>query len=74
MTAIPLRAAPGPAVPRAKLLCAATKRGWADIHTAISMAVAVVALTHVMVVWSGLAADVRLLATGQRSSPRRVVR
>jgi len=74
MTAIPLRAAPAPAVPRAKLLFAATKRGWADIHTAISMVVAVVAVTHVAVVRSGLAADMRLLATGQRSSPRRVAR
>jgi hypothetical protein len=56
------------------LLLAITKRGWADVHTAISMAVVVVALTHVAVVRSGLAADVRLLATGQRSSPRRVAR
>ncbi len=56
------------------LLFAVTKRGWADIHTAISIAVALVAITHVAVVRSGLAADIRLLATGQRSSPRRVAR
>ena len=54
------------------LLFAVTKRGWADIHTAVSMAVVAVATTHVLVVRSGLAADVRLLATGQRSRPRRV--
>jgi Domain of unknown function (DUF4405) len=56
------------------LLFAITKRGWADIHTAISMAVVIVAVTHVVVVRSGLAADLRLLATGQRSAPRRATR
>jgi hypothetical protein len=56
------------------LLLAVTKRGWADIHTAISVTVVALAVAHLVVVRSGLAADVRLLATGQRSSPRRVAR
>ena len=56
------------------LLLAVTKRGWADIHTAISAAVVILAVTHLVVVRSGLATDIRLLATGKRSAPRRVAR
>jgi hypothetical protein len=71
---IPWLAGDGQRSGRELLLFAVTKRGWADIHTAISLAVAVVAVTHVAVVRSGLAADIRLLTTSQRSSPRRVAR
>ncbi|MFH1475720.1 MAG: hypothetical protein ABIG85_07655 [Chloroflexota bacterium] len=56
------------------LLFAVTKRGWGDIHTAFAIAAVMLAVTHLAVVRTGLAADVRLLVTGQRSSPRRVVR
>jgi len=52
------------------LLLALTKRGWVDVHTAITMGAILVAMTHVAVVRAGLVADVRLLATGQRSAPR----
>ena len=56
------------------LLLALTKHEWGDVHTAISMGVILVAMTHLVVVRSGLVADVRLLATGQRSAPRSVRR
>lgn len=56
------------------LLLALTKHEWGDVHTAISMGSILVAMTHVVVVRSGLVADVRLLATGQRSAPRPVRR
>lgn len=52
------------------LLFALTRHEWGDVHTAISMGVILVAMVHVVVVRSGLVADVRLLATGQRSAPR----
>ncbi len=52
------------------LLLALTKHEWSDIHTAVAAAVVLVAVTHVVVVRTGLMADVRLLATGQRSAPR----
>ena len=56
------------------LLFAVTKSGWTDIHTAVAIAATLLAVSHLVVVRAGLAADVRLLATGQRSKPRRVVR
>ena len=51
------------------LLLALTKRDWVDVHTAVTMGAILVATTHVVVVRTGLVADVRLLATGQRSAP-----
>jgi len=54
------------------LLFAVTKHGWGDIHTAAAMLAVGLAVAHLTVVRSGLVADVRLLATGQRSKPRRI--
>ena len=56
------------------LLLALTKRDWVDVHTAVTMGAILVATTHVVVVRTGLVADVRLLLTGQRSAPRPVRR
>ncbi len=68
---VPWLAADGQRSGQQLLLLAVTKRGWADIHTAVSVGAVILALTHLVVVRSGLAADIRLLATGQRTSPRR---
>ncbi len=68
---VPWHAADGQRSGQQLLLFAVTKHGWADIHTAVSVAAVMLALTHVVIVRSGLAADVRLLATGQRVTPRR---
>jgi hypothetical protein len=54
------------------LLFAITQREWTDIHTAVSMFAMGIAATHVTLVRFGLYADLRLLATGQRSAPRRL--
>jgi Domain of unknown function (DUF4405) len=78
--AIPIVAASGlipwlaPDVRRAGqqlLLFAFTQREWTDIHTAVSMFAMAIAVTHVTLVRFGLYSDLRLLATGQRSAPRR---
>ena len=53
------------------LLFAITQREWTDIHTAVSMFAMAIAATHVTLVRFGLYSDLRLLATGQRSAPRR---
>jgi hypothetical protein len=71
---VPWLAADGRRTGQQLLLFALTKHDWADIHTAIAIAAVALAFTHLAVVRSGLVADVRLLATGQRSSPRRVPR
>lgn len=71
---VPWLAADGPRSGQQLLLLAVTKRGWGDIHTVVSIAVVGLALTHLAVVRSGLAADVRLLATGQRTRPRPAAR
>jgi hypothetical protein len=68
---IPWLAADGRRAGQQLLLFALTKHEWADIHTFVTMAAILVAATHVLVVRAGLAADVRLLATGQRSAPAR---
>ena len=54
------------------LLFVFTQREWTDIHTAVSMFAMGVAATHVILVRFGLYSDLRLLATGQRSAPRRI--
>jgi hypothetical protein len=71
---IPWLAADGRRAGQQLLLFALTKHEWADIHTFVTMAAILVAVTHVMVVRAGLAADIRLLATGQRSAPARARR
>jgi hypothetical protein len=71
---VPWLAAEGQRSGQQLLLFAVTKRGWADIHTAVAIAAIGLAVTHVVVVRAGLVADVRLLATGQRSHPGRVGR
>ena len=71
---VPWLAADGQRSAQQVLLFAVTKSGWTDIHTAVAIAATLLAVSHVVVVRAGLAADVRLLATGQRSMPRRVVR
>ena len=71
---VPWLAADGPRSTEQILLFDVTKRGWTDIHTAVAIAAMLLAVTHLVVVRAGLAADVRLLATGQRSKPRRVAR
>lgn len=71
---VPWLAADGQRSAREILLFAVTKSGWTDIHTAVAIAATLLAVGHIVVVRAGLAADVRLLATGQRSKPRRVVR
>lgn len=63
-------AADGPQSGQRLLLLARTKHDWGDIHTAVSMLAIGLAVTHLTVVRSGLAADVRLLTTGQRGKPR----
>ncbi len=67
---IPWLAADGRRAGQQVLLFAVTKHEWSDIHTAVAAAVALIAVTHVVVVRAGLVADVRLLATGRRSAPR----
>jgi hypothetical protein len=52
------------------LLLSLTKHGWTDVHTVISAAIGIVVLVHLTVVRTGLAADLRLIATGQRSATR----
>ena len=71
---VPWLAADGPRSTEQILLFDVTKRGWTDIHTAVAIAAMLLAVTHLVVVRAGLTADVRLLATGQRSKPRRGVR
>lgn len=56
------------------LLLGLRKHTWTDVHTAITAGAILIAATHVVVVRAGLAADVRLLLTGQRSAPRPVRR
>jgi hypothetical protein len=67
---VPWLAADGPQSGQRLLLLATTKHDWGDIHTAVSMLAIGLAVTHLSVVRSGLAADVRLLTTGQRGKPR----
>jgi hypothetical protein len=69
---IPWLAADGRRSGQQLLLFAVTKRGWSDIHTYTALGALVVAALHVTVVRMGLVTDLRLLATGQRSAPRRV--
>ncbi len=69
---VPWLAADGPRSGQQLLLFAVTKHGWTDLHTVISFAAVAAAVLHLMIVRSGLATDLRLLATGQRRSPRRV--
>ena len=71
---IPWLAADGRRAGQQLLLFALTKHEWADIHTFVAMAAVLVAATHVLVVRAGLAADIRLLATGQRSARARARR
>ena len=71
---VPWLAADGQRSAQQILLFAVTKSGWTDIHTAVAIAATLFAVGHIVIVRAGLAADVRLLATGQRSKPRRVVR
>jgi len=71
---VPWLATDGQSSAQQILLFAVTKSGWTDIHTAVAIAATLLAVSHLVVVRAGLAADVRLLATGQRSKPRRVVR
>jgi len=53
------------------LLYVLTQREWTDVHTAVAMFAMGIAATHVVLVRFGLYSDLRLLATGQRSAPRR---
>jgi hypothetical protein len=55
------------------LLFSLTKHTWTDVHTVVAAVIGVIALTHLVVVRTGLMADLRLIATGQRSAPRRAV-
>jgi hypothetical protein len=71
---IPWLAADGRRAGQQVLLLAVTKHDWTEVHTAVAAAAILVAVTHVVVVRAGLVADVRLLATGQRSAPRGVRR
>lgn len=71
---VPWLAADGQRSAQQTLLFDVTKSGWTDIHTAVAISAVLLAVTHLAVVRAGLAADVRLLTTGQRSTPRRVVR
>lgn len=71
---VPWLAAEGQRSGQQLLLFAVTKRGWADIHTAVAVASVGLAVAHVVVARTGLVADVRLLATGRRSHPGHVGR
>jgi hypothetical protein len=69
---VPWLAAEGPGMGRRLLLLDVTKRGWTDIHTAIATGAILLTAAHVAMSRTGLAADVRLLITGQRSRRRRI--